>query len=94
MVLKHIQKCITCNCCTGCFGFVLVWKREKQKMFSVCLIFYIICNGKNTLASLVSQRVFYSDLSQITKLTFLHTFREFSIYSRTDYMSFDEDNIY
>lgn len=84
MVLKHIQKCITCNCCNRGFGYELAWKREKLKMFSVCPIFYITSNGKNTSASSVSQRMFYSDLPQITKFTFLHTFTVFSIYNRTD----------
>lgn len=84
MVLKHIQMSITCNGCIGCSGYKLVWKREKLMMFSVCSDFYITSNGNNMLASLVSQKTFYSDLPKITKLAFLLTFTVFSIYNKTD----------
>jgi len=85
MVLKHVQKCIiTRNSCTGCCGEESARKTENLKTFSVCPIFYNTSNGKNTSVPLVSQRIFYSDLPQITKLTFLCTFKAFTVYSRTD----------
>lgn len=56
-------------------------------IFSVSSDFYITPNGNNTSASVVSQKIIYSDLPQITKLPFLFTFTVntvFSIYNKTD----------
>lgn len=75
-------------------GHGLAEKGGKLKMFSVPPVFCITFNGRNASASSVSQKMLYSDLSQITILTFSHSSTIFSIYNITDRIYFAKETIY